>query len=407
MPEDIYSSVHASTQNASCSRGNLSSYNCSTRLNGVSLRTVNVFRGIVIAIMLNATLWANPLGATPSELAQSVAAMTATLTTREEPINYNKLLPIPLTFVGEHLSEHSESSLSYRSSDFTFLSEHASKAQVLNGNSVVFSHKFGCQLVHAVLLTVTDMLVDTSYFSGRHLPSIAADLFPRNAFGGKSQFPQILSKKSRIWNTLTIGKCCQSIDSHVYSNRLSGFRKWFNNLFAQEGGKVFTGRLLDYSYNRGSAFQTPAPRDFDFSYKSYMEFFVIANLKSGSCQVSGLSSMLGVKFGILSLFIPESYEGNVQPSQGHLKSYRGHLGKPHSFFFFFPDREKFRCVKKTNPLFFIKPRISPNSERSVVNKTTAPKQLGQALFLLLGWVNPESPPNIHTTTILPVKQLSI
>ena len=156
--------VHASTECASGSRSPQTSYPSSTRSHRVSLGHVYVFCCVLVSVVMCAAFGAVPFADIQWQQFDDMAASRTQFTGRKKPVNKLFFLPVPFTFILNHLPKSPHADIENYTSE-TMIARHAPHVQILNSDHVKLSHEIGGKLVKSVGTTLSNMLCRRAIFT--------------------------------------------------------------------------------------------------------------------------------------------------------------------------------------------------------------------------------------------------
>lgn len=392
--------VHASTECASGSRSSQASYLSSTCSNGVSLRRFNILCCILISIVMGSALGAIPLTNVEWKSFNDVATRGTHLAGWEESVNYLFDLPIPFTFICEHVSEHTHPHIGYNTSK-TVIGCHATHVQVFDANDIESANQVGSELVQTVRSAVTNVFMQPSYFDALSLPPHTTFLTSCENALQPCQLGEIAPKMFRVCNALTVRKGSQSTNPKVNSNSLTCLRKFFNSFIEAKSDKVSPRRFLDYRNRCRFALEFSTQLNVETTKTRKTQIFVSSVPFEGTTGVfSRLSIPLFFVCRVAAAFSPKVEEGSLQMSKRLLSWYTGYVIQPFCGLLFFERCEHCRSIVVADSLLFGSPSFGAVVEGPIINVAATTKNSGEFLGLGVSRIKPESISCFHTINIL-------
>lgn len=395
--------VHVSTESASGGRSPQMSYLSSTRSHRVSLGHIDIFCCIFIPVVMSAAFRTVPLTNVKRKRFDNMPAARTHFTGWKESIYRFQFFAIPITFIRDLTSEHTESNIENRTGE-TMISCHTSHIQVLDANSVILSNQIGSELVQRISSTVSDMFMQPSNLNTLPMPSTTTFLTSRKNTLQPRQFRQIMPKMLRVCNTFSGRKGSQSIYPQVNSDFLSSLRQWFDSFIKAESDIVSLRRFLDYRNRGGDTFETSAPMYIETAKAGKNEIF-IDNIpfESTDSILSGLLVSFLFECWVFSSFCPEIQECCLQMPERLLSGNTRNIRQPFCSILFLQNSQHCGSVKITDSFLLGSPCFRTKIQCPIIDIAATTKDTREFFDLHVSRIKSKSVSCLHTIIIHYVK----
>lgn len=352
--------------------------------------------------MVGFALWAIPLAHGQGQRFENMPTRITTLAGREEAIHHSNFFPVPLGFVLQLSAKHTQSRVGQAPSQ-TVIFDHASDVQVFDANYVKPADQVGCDLVGVVIPGIGNASVDFSNSKLCLLPPVAAFLPPRQYSLGAGKFSLVLSDMLRVWDSLPIGKSCQSGNTEIDTDNLTSLRIPLNWFVQSESHEVTASRVLGYRDGAGVTCETSGPTNPESPNLGENKRFIRSiPSECGSSVLGGLLPSLFLERRIASAFFKEILVGSLQVPECLLLGHARNIIEPLVFRGFFQLGQRGGRGVVVDGLASLE-AIGAHAQSPVVDEAAATKSLCQTLLLCGARVEPEFVFHVHKNSLLLVR----
>lgn len=391
--------VHVSTRSAFSSRSPNWSCNLSTRFYGVSLRITDIYRCVIIAVVVSLTLGAIPLTNAQGKRFQYVPADITAFTTWEKWIDNPKILFVPVAFVGKHSPKHAKGGIADNSCQFV-ISDHTSNIQIFDLNYVKATNQIGGHFVEVVFPHVSNMLLKTSNLENSPAPSTAPLLLLGKLPLQLLQLQEIRPKSPGVWDLFAIGQGSQTRNAEVDADFQASLRKGQPHFIEAESNKVFPTWQLGYCHRGGDTLETSAPVNVKSANAGDAQIAIGSiPLERASGVLSGLLASLLLECRILRSLVPEVDVSSLEMPKRLLGRDARDLVEPFGFRLPFQFGEHSGRFVVPNASVLFEPSISTDAQKTIEDEPTGTENPRKALGLLFCRVNPVCVSHLHNTIV--------
>jgi len=326
-------------------------------------------------------LWAIPFSNGQGETLGDESTNVTSLTGWEETVNDLQFLPVPQALVLCHTPKHGHACITDGPCQ-TVIGNHAPDVQVFNGEYVEAANERSRQLVEIVLATVGDMRLQSGHLDALTIPSTTSFVPTGQHTLQPSQLGSVIAKMFRVGYALSIGQCCQSVYSEVYTHNFPSLGKGDHFLIEAKCHKVTTSTVLGYRNRAGFTCERTRPVNVQPANAGEVQVPIHGvPLEATPSVFSGLTTMLSLEGRIRTSLLEEILERGLKMPKGLLLRYAGCFSQPREVFGLAMLCPFGRTGEIVDSLATLE-RIGAKTECPVVGMADAPKYTGK--FTLLG-----------------------